>query len=207
MVPLGDELEQRSVIQPLQLRLLRRFARRLADKIQRFRRNREGRECFRHLIEQPGIDRAGFGHAVCAFVMDERLPEKLAHPAVDFSRAKVVVIQKNLELGARFLVVVRQRDGNRRRSCSLRFRRRFRSERRRFFWNRFRCDRSDGQQQNQNSGMHRRSNRLEWQRNQTRSQRFAPAGNITFSGSALSAASSFGIRRVLIAPASRGGTT
>ena len=42
--------------------------------------------------------------------MHERLAKKFAHPAVDLPRPEVVVIEKNLELYAGFLVVIRQRD-------------------------------------------------------------------------------------------------
>jgi len=44
--------------------------------------------------------------------MHQRLAKKLAHPPVDFARPKVVVIEKDLELGACFLVVIWQRDPN-----------------------------------------------------------------------------------------------
>src|SRR3954469_15633057 len=98
MIPLGDEFQERSVVQPFQFRLLRWLVRSGADKVLRFRRNGESRPRFWNLVEQPGIDRAGFRHAMGPFVMHERLPEKFAHPAVDFPRAEVAVIEKNLEL-------------------------------------------------------------------------------------------------------------
>src|SRR2546423_385731 len=99
--------------------------------------------------------------------MDERFAEKLPHAAVDFSRTKVAVIEKNLELRAGFLVVIWQRHGNGRRNRGFRFWRRFRPTGRRHLWGRLGRDGGQRDQNNENSGMHRRSNRLEWERKQT----------------------------------------
>src|SRR5438270_10001149 len=114
MIALRDQLEERTVLQTFELRLFRRFARGRSDKIQRLGRDGESRISLRHLIEEPRIDCSGLRHAMSAFVMHERLAKKFAHSAIDFSRPEVTVIEKNLELYTRFLIVIRQRYGNRR---------------------------------------------------------------------------------------------
>src|SRR2546423_7548115 len=103
-----------------------------------------------------------------ALVMDQRLPEKLAHAPVDFSRSEIIVIQKNLELCAGLLVVIRQRDRNRSRRRCLWFWRRFRAGRLGLFRHRLGREGNESENENQNSEMHRRSNRLESKGKQTR---------------------------------------
>src|SRR5438067_7721704 len=115
MIALRDQFEERTILQTLELRLLRRFARCRSDKVQGLGWNGESCVSLWHLIEEPRIDRAGFRHAMRAFVMHERLAKKFAHPAIDFPRPEVAVIEKNLELHTRLLIVIRQRHRNRRR--------------------------------------------------------------------------------------------
>jgi hypothetical protein len=62
------------------------------------------------LREQLLVDRAGRRQTVRLLEGDERLAEKLTHPAVNFSRPKLVIIEKNLEPNARRLVINRERD-------------------------------------------------------------------------------------------------
>src|SRR5881398_3917545 len=102
------ELEKRPIFECLQLRLLARFARRWSDKILCFLWNRIIRECFRHLIEQPLIDRAAQWHKVSALIGQQRFAKKFAHFSVDFPRTEVVIIEKNLEAGGGQFVVVRK---------------------------------------------------------------------------------------------------
>src|SRR5688500_13432369 len=93
-------------------------------------------------------------------VMNERLAKKFAHAAVDFSRAEVVVIEKNLELHARLLVVIGEGHRDGRRHSSLWLRGGTGTLDLRFFRDRLRGHRGEREQNNQNSEMHRRSNRL-----------------------------------------------
>jgi hypothetical protein len=94
----------------------------MAEDVHRLGRNGKSRPRFWNLIEQPGIDRTRLGHSVRAFVVHERFAKKFAHSAVDFPRPEVAIIEKNLELRAGFLVVIRQRDRDRSRRRSFRFR-------------------------------------------------------------------------------------
>src|SRR5450631_1615936 len=112
MKSLRDELKQRTVGQIGQLRLLGRLGRRLADKLKIIELDRVVRISLRHLIEEPGIDRACFGKAVGMLVMQEGFAEKLTHLSIDLARSKIIVIEKNLKPRARLFVVVRQRHGN-----------------------------------------------------------------------------------------------
>src|SRR5437879_530643 len=110
MIALRDQLEERAILQTFELRLLGRFARGGSDEVQRLRRNGKVRVGLRHLIEKPRIDCSGLRHAMSAFVMHERLAKKFAHPAINFSRPEVTVIEKNLELYTRLLIIIRQCD-------------------------------------------------------------------------------------------------
>ncbi len=85
------------------------------DKFQIIRPDSVRRERDRDLIEKPLIDCAGLAHPARVLVRDERLSKKFSHLAVDFSRAEVVVIEKNLEARRRLLIVIRQRYDNFRR--------------------------------------------------------------------------------------------
>src|SRR6476646_2697892 len=143
MVTLRDEFEERAVVQPLQLRLLRGLVQGRADVVLRLGRNSERRPRFGNLIYQPGIYCASLVHAVRALVMDERFPEKLAHASIDFSRSEIVVIEKNLELNARFFVVVGKRHWNRGWRRCLWLWRRFRTGRRGFIRRRLRSEGSE----------------------------------------------------------------
>jgi len=53
------------------------------------------------------IDETGFAHAMRMLVRDERLAKKFAHLAIDLPGPEIVVIEKNLEPRARFLIVIR----------------------------------------------------------------------------------------------------
>src|SRR5438105_5103709 len=72
-------------------------------------------ESLRDLIEHPLIDHASLALRAGVLERNERFPEKFAHPAVDLSRTEIVIVQKNLETGGRFLVVIRKSDRNFRR--------------------------------------------------------------------------------------------
>src|SRR6266699_5174978 len=91
------ELEKRTILERLQLRLLAWLARRRSDKIRCFRWNSISCECFRDLIEQPLIDRAAQWHEVRTFVRQQRFAKKLAHLSIDLPGPKIVIIEKNLE--------------------------------------------------------------------------------------------------------------
>src|SRR5438045_5404425 len=117
MIAHRDQLEERTILQTFEFRLFGRLARCRSDKVQRLGWNGESCVSLRHLIEEPRIDRAGFRHPVRAFVMHERLAKKFAHPAIDFSRPEIAVIEENLELYTRFLIVIRQRYRNWRRGA------------------------------------------------------------------------------------------
>src|ERR1041384_5066665 len=107
MVTLSDELEQRSVRQKFFARLLLVTRRQIADISEVVALDRVSRERDRHLIEHPLIDESSLARRVRVFVGDERLAEELTHFAVDLSRAKIAVIQENLEPRRRHLIVVR----------------------------------------------------------------------------------------------------
>ncbi len=225
MIAFRDKFEERSIQERFQFRLLRMAGRHGSDEFQIVRFDRVGRERHRHLIEQPLIDKAGFAHEMRMLVGNERLAKKLAHFAIDLSRPKIIVIEKNLQPGCRLLIVIRQRDvnfGGRLRSRRSNWCRRRATYRRRC---RLRSrtpplptDRVDSEKnRSECDGAHERESHwrkvMRW-RMQLRkfgwlsgsTYRFAPAGNMTFSGAAFSAVRSFGIKRVLIEPASRGGT-
>ena len=81
--------------------------------------------------------------------MHERLAKKLAHPAVDLARAEVAVIEKNLQLHAGFLIVIRQRHRDLLGAGDCR-------GRRRRFLDGLRRDGREREQNEEDSGMHRR---------------------------------------------------
>src|SRR5205823_14787745 len=109
MVTLGDELEQRGVWQPFQVCLLGMTTGKIAYQFQIFVSDRVGCVRHRHLIEQPGIDRACLWHGVRVLIGNERLAKKFAYPACDLDRPEITIIQENLETRRSLLVVVRQR--------------------------------------------------------------------------------------------------
>src|SRR5438067_876772 len=109
MESLRHELEEGSILQRFQFRLLTRFTRSLSNKIFCFRRNDVIRERFRNLIEKPLIDCSAEWHQVRSFVGQECLAKKFAHLSIDFAGTEIVVIEKDLEPGSCLFVVIGKR--------------------------------------------------------------------------------------------------
>ena len=121
MIPFGDEFEQRRVGQPFQFCLLGMTTGNVAYRFQVFFCHCVGRVGHRHLIEQPGIDRASLWQSVRVLIGNERFAKKFTHSSIDFARPEITIVQENLEPRRRLLIVVRQRHriNSRRRCCAL----------------------------------------------------------------------------------------